>query len=179
MRNDASVTISPLDALISKQIDVAPPRPRQSHCGGAGHGSQPLGAAPSEGTRHRTAGCRHGPGQTDRGARHPTARRHRCRSRVVSGDVGIGDARRAAFAANAAAHVAADDLGAAAKAIRASAPLRPPVRLRWHASGERESQRERLPTEVRELVLDDQRSRSPICWNVFDDSHWPLRRLPL
>jgi ribosomal protein L37E len=101
----------------------------------------------------------------------------------------MGDARRAAFAANAAArglpdpakfaalaagqaaavaHVAAHDLGAAAYAIRAvaaaSAGETEAARIR-----EREWQRERLPTEVRELVLDDQRSRSPICWNVFDD----------
>jgi hypothetical protein len=75
----------------------------------------------------------------------------------VRGEVRMGDARRAAFAANAAArglpdpakfaalaagqaaaavaHVAAHDLGAAAYAIRPSAPLRPPVRLRRHASG--------------------------------------------
>jgi hypothetical protein len=32
-----------------------------------------------------------------------------------------------------------------------------------------EHQRERIPSEVRELVLDDERRRSAICWNVFDD----------
>ena len=74
----------------------------------------------------------------------------------VRDEVRMGDARRAAFAANAAArglpdpakfaalaagqaaavaHVAAHDLGAAAYAIRAVAPLHPPVRLRGHASG--------------------------------------------
>jgi len=67
------------------------------------------------------------------------------------------------------AHVAAHDLGAAAYAIRAvgasaSAGEAGAARVR-----EREWQRERLPAEVRELVLDDQRTRSPICWNVFDD----------
>ena len=97
----------------------------------------------------------------------------------VRGEVRMGDARQAAFAANAAAlaagqaaavaHVAAHDLGAAAYAIRAvgasaSADETEAARIR-----EREWQRERLPAEVRELVLDDQRSRSPICWNVFDD----------
>jgi hypothetical protein len=61
--------------------------------------------------------------------------------------------------------VAAHDLGAAAQAIRAvgasaSAGETEAARIR-----ERESQRERLPAEVRELALDDQRSRSPICWN--------------
>jgi hypothetical protein len=29
-------------------------------------------------------------------------------------------------------------------------------------------QRDLLPDEVRDLVLDDQRRRNPICWNVFD-----------
>ena len=108
----------------------------------------------------------------------------------VRGEVRMGDARQAAFAANAAArglpdparfaalaagqaaavpHVAAHDLGAAAYAIRAvgasaSADETEAARIR-----EREWQRERLPAEVRKLVLDDQRSRSPICWNVFDD----------
>ena len=107
----------------------------------------------------------------------------------IRGDVRMGDARRAAFAANAAArglpdpakfaalaagqaaavpHVAAHDLGAAAYAIRAvcasAAGETEAARIR-----ERDWQRERLPAEVRELVLDDQRSRSPICWNVFDD----------
>jgi hypothetical protein len=80
----------------------------------------------------------------------------------VRGEVRMGDARRAAFAANAAAHVAAHDLGAAAYAIRdvgasASAGETEAARTR-----EREWQRERLPG--RELVLDDQRRRSPICW---------------
>jgi hypothetical protein len=102
----------------------------------------------------------------------------------------MGEARQAAFAANAAApglpdpakfaafsagqaaavaHVAAPDLGAAAYAVRAvgaaaSARETEAARIRG-----REWQRERLPAEVRELVLNDQRSRSPICWNVFDD----------
>ena len=105
----------------------------------------------------------------------------------VSGEVRMGDARRAAFAANAAArelpdpakfaalaagqaaavaHVAAHDLGAAIRAVGApaSAGETEAARIR-----EREWQRERLPAEVREPVLDDQRSRTPICWNVFDD----------
>jgi hypothetical protein len=29
-------------------------------------------------------------------------------------------------------------------------------------------QRAQLPTEIRELVLDDQRRRNDICWFVFD-----------
>jgi hypothetical protein len=67
------------------------------------------------------------------------------------------------------AHVAAHDLGAAAYAIRAAfasaiASEAESARLR-----ERDWQRERIPAEVRELVLDDQQRRSAICWNVFDD----------
>lgn len=82
-----------------------------------------------------------------------------------------GAARFAAYAAGQAgvvAHVAAHELGAAAyaiKAVRAAAP-----------EGEREEagrlecqwQRAQLPTEIRELVLDDQRLRNQICWSVFD-----------
>jgi hypothetical protein len=68
----------------------------------------------------------------------------------------------AAGQAAAVAHLAAHDLGAAAYAIRAvgtsaSAGETEAARIR-----EREWQRERLPAEVRELVRDDQRSRSPI-----------------
>jgi hypothetical protein len=100
----------------------------------------------------------------------------------IRGEVRMTDAHQAAFQANAAArglpdaakfaalsagqavavaHVAAHDLGAAAYAIRAA-----------RAAGrheERDWQREQLPDAVRELVLDDQRRRSAICWDVFDD----------
>ena len=76
-------------------------------------------------------------------------------------------ARFAALSAGqavAVAHVAAHDLGAAAYAIRAAMAASPDARLR-----ERDWQRSILPAPVRELVLDDQRARSAICWNVFDD----------
>ncbi|WP_251150979.1 putative immunity protein [Cellulosimicrobium sp. Marseille-Q4280] len=109
----------------------------------------------------------------------------------MRGDVPVRDAHRAAFPANAAgrdqpapakyaalaagqavavAHVAAHDLGAAAYAIRAAA-AEAATRGQGEAArvAERDWQRERIPEEVRELVLDDQRLRSPICWNVFDD----------
>jgi len=82
-----------------------------------------------------------------------------------------GGARYAAYAAGQAAavgHVAAHELGAAAYAIRA-------VRAdagedEVAAAGRRECswQRDRLPAQIRELVLDDQRLRNPICWFVFD-----------
>jgi hypothetical protein len=82
-----------------------------------------------------------------------------------------GAARHAAYAAGQAAavgHVAAHELGAAAYAIRAAQAAA--------AAGERDSagraecrwQRDRLPHEIRELVLDDERLRNELCWFVFD-----------
>lgn len=82
-----------------------------------------------------------------------------------------GSARHAAFAAGQAgvvAHVAAHELGAAAYAIKAARAAAPAgegdsagrLECRW--------QREQLPEEIRELVLDDQRLRNHICWSVFD-----------
>lgn len=83
-----------------------------------------------------------------------------------------GPAKFAALAAGqavAVAHVAAHDLGAAAYAIRAAAASVPRESAEAQRLRERDWQRARLPREVRELVFDDQRLRSPICWNVFDD----------
>jgi hypothetical protein len=80
-----------------------------------------------------------------------------------------GAARYAAYAAGQAAvvaHVAAHDLGAAAYAIKAVIAAHPAdaqagrVECQW--------QRDQLPDAIRELVLDDQRQRNPICWSVFD-----------
>ncbi|HJQ02059.1 MAG TPA: hypothetical protein VJ851_10680 [Jatrophihabitans sp.] len=82
-----------------------------------------------------------------------------------------GAARHAAYAAGQAAvvaHVAAHELGAAAyaiKAVRAAAPkgvdeAAGRLECRW--------QRDQLPEQIRELVLDDQRLRNDICWSVFD-----------
>lgn len=108
----------------------------------------------------------------------------------VRGEARMRDAHQAAFVANAAArgrpdpvrfaalsagqavavaHVAAHDLGAAAYAIRAVGASVPPDAADVARAQERQWQRERLPQPVRELVLDDQRRRSAICWNVFDD----------
>ena len=75
----------------------------------------------------------------------------------------------AAGQAVAVAHVAAHDLGAAAYAILAVAASHPPEEAEQARVRERDWQRERLPEAVRDLVLDDQRLRSAICWNVFDD----------
>ncbi len=108
----------------------------------------------------------------------------------IRGERRMTDAHNAAFQANAAgrgmadparfaalsagqavavAHVAAHDLGAAAYAIRAAGAAVSTDDAAHARAKEREWQREQLPAAVRELVLDDQRRRSAICWHVFDD----------
>jgi len=82
-----------------------------------------------------------------------------------------GAARFAAYAAGQAAavgHVAAHELGAAAYAIRAARAAAPGDE--GEEAGRRECrwQRDQLPGEIRDLVLDDQRLRNDICWSVFD-----------
>ncbi|WP_420125228.1 putative immunity protein [Longimicrobium sp.] len=82
-----------------------------------------------------------------------------------------GAARHAAYAAGQAgvvAHVAAHELGAAAYAIKAARAAAPAGE--GERAGRREChwQRQQLPDEIRELVLDDQRLRNGICWSVFD-----------
>ncbi len=83
----------------------------------------------------------------------------------------VGAARHAAYAAGQAAavgHVAAHELGAAAYAIRAArAAALDDERVE---AGRLEClwQRARLPHEIRDLVLDDQRLRNELCWFVFD-----------
>ena len=81
-----------------------------------------------------------------------------------------GAARDAAFAAGqagAVGHVAAHELGAAAYAIKA---VQAAAREAPEEAGREECrwQREQLPAEIRELVLDDQRLRNELCWFVFD-----------
>jgi hypothetical protein len=82
-----------------------------------------------------------------------------------------GAPRHAAYAAGQAAavgHVAAHELGAAAYAIRAARAAATEgdgveagrLECRW--------QRARLPHEIRDLVLDDQRLRNALCWFAFD-----------
>ncbi len=82
-----------------------------------------------------------------------------------------GAAREAAYAAAqaaAVAHVAAHELGAAAYAVRAARAAAPEGQR--HEGGRRECrwQRAQLPSEVRDLVLDDQRLRNHLCWFAFD-----------
>ncbi len=82
-----------------------------------------------------------------------------------------GAARQAAFAAGQAAvvaHVAAHELGAAAYAIKAARAAAPEGRAEEAGRRECDWQRARLPVEIRDLVLDDQKLRNEICWSVFD-----------
>ncbi len=81
-----------------------------------------------------------------------------------------GAARYAAYAAGQAAvvaHVAAHELGAAAYAIRAAQAAALPEEREQAGRQECQWQRDQLPDEIRELVLDDQRLRNAVCWGVF------------
>jgi hypothetical protein len=83
----------------------------------------------------------------------------------------VGAAREAAHAAGqagAVAHVAAHDLGAAAYAIRAARAAAPDAERDTAGRRECQWQRAQLPSQIRELVLDDQRLRNDKCWSVFD-----------
>ena len=103
-------------------------------------------------------------------------------SRAAAGHVNAaardlrGAARHAAYAAAqaaATAHVAAHELGAAAYAIRA---VRADAAETDGAEAGRQEcawQRDRLPAPIRDLVLDDQRLRNHLCWNVFQDAGEP------
>lgn len=82
-----------------------------------------------------------------------------------------GASRFAAYAAGQAAavpHVAEHDLGAAAYAIKAVRAATPAGER--DAAGRRECrwQRDQLPGQVRDLVLEDQARRNDICWSVFE-----------
>lgn len=82
-----------------------------------------------------------------------------------------GAPRYAAYAAAqaaAVAHVAAHELGAAAYAIRAVQAAAPSGEGGRAGQMECRWQRDQLPAAIRDLVLDDQRLRSEICWYVFD-----------
>ncbi|MPZ53843.1 MAG: hypothetical protein GEU79_14110 [Acidimicrobiia bacterium] len=82
-----------------------------------------------------------------------------------------GAPRHAAYAAGqaaAVAHVAAHELGAAAYAIKAARAAAPEDESEDARRLECQWQRDQLPGEIKELVLDDQRLRNEICWSVFD-----------
>ena len=81
-----------------------------------------------------------------------------------------GAARHAAYSAGqaaAVAHVAAHELGAAAYAIRAVQAAATPDEREEAGRRECRWQRDQLPPEIRELVLNDQRLRNELCWFVF------------
>jgi hypothetical protein len=64
--------------------------------------------------------------------------------------------------------VAAHERGAAAYAIRAIRAAAPKSEREETGRRECRSQREQPSSEIRELVLDDQRLRNEACWFVFD-----------
>lgn len=81
-----------------------------------------------------------------------------------------GAARHAAYAAGQAAvvaHVAAHELGAAAYAIKAARAAASEGEQEEARRIECQWQRAQLPSEIRELVLDDQKLRNELCWSVF------------
>lgn len=69
--------------------------------------------------------------------------------------------------AAAVAHVAAHELGAAAYAIRAVMSASPEGKKEAARQRECQWQLDRLPDEIRELVIDDECLRNDICWFVF------------
>lgn len=82
-----------------------------------------------------------------------------------------GAARYAAYAAGQAAvvaHIAAHELGAAAYAIKAVQAATPKDKQKEASCRECQWQRNQLPDEIRELVLDDERLRNNVCWGAFD-----------
>jgi hypothetical protein len=82
-----------------------------------------------------------------------------------------GAARFAAYAAGQAgvvAHVAAHELGAAAYAIKTVRAAALDSEAEEAGRLECKWQRAQLPSEIRDLVLDDQKLRNEICWFVFD-----------
>ena len=82
-----------------------------------------------------------------------------------------GAARHAAYAAGqaaAVAHVAAHELGAAAYAIKAARTAAPSGQTESAGRLECRWQRQQLPAEIRDLVLEDQQLRNALCWSVFD-----------
>ncbi len=87
-------------------------------------------------------------------------------AREVSGAAKL--AALAAAQAVAVSHVPAHELGAAAYAIRAARAAAPEGEQERAGRLECHWQRARLPGEIRELVLDDQRLRNEVCWYVFD-----------
>jgi hypothetical protein len=92
------------------------------------------------------------------------------KANTAARDLG-GAPRWAAYAAAQAAcvaHVAAHDLGAAAYAIKAVRAAAPKGEAESAGRLECQWQRDQLPEEIRDLVLDSQRLRNHICWSMFE-----------
>jgi hypothetical protein len=105
-----------------------------------------------------------------RGELTMTPARRAAFSNAAARDVS-GAAKLAALAAAqavAVSHVPAHELGAAAYAIRAASAAAPEGEQERAGRLECRWQRARLPGQIRELVLDDQRLRNGVCWSVFD-----------
>lgn len=82
-----------------------------------------------------------------------------------------GAAKLAAYSAGqaaAVAHVAAHDLGAAAYAIRAVMVASEEAERLENGRKECLWQIGQLPGGLRDLVLEDEKTRNEICWSVFD-----------
>jgi hypothetical protein len=82
----------------------------------------------------------------------------------------VGSAKFAALAAGqaaAVAHIPAHELGAAAYAIRAVMESSKNEEKKNKGREECKWQQEQLPEEIKELVLEDEKNRNEICWNVF------------
>lgn len=82
-----------------------------------------------------------------------------------------GAARNAAYAAGQAAvtaHVAAHELGAAAYAIKAVKASVKENEKEEMGKKECQWQRNQLPDDIRELVMEDQKLRNHICWFAFN-----------
>jgi hypothetical protein len=98
------------------------------------------------------------------------------------GETTMTQARTAAFAAHAAAkeaaraaghavsvaHMADHELGAAAYGIRAARAAAPEPDRQEAGRKECRWQRAQLPSQVRDLVLDDERLRNQKCWSLFE-----------
>ncbi len=68
------------------------------------------------------------------------------------------------------------ELGAAAYAIKAARAAAPDEEAEAAGRLECQWQRAQLPSEIRELVLDDQHLRNDICWFVFEGASYFSRR---
>jgi hypothetical protein len=133
------------------------------HVLGLFESARPLDPRPREAIEHARAWAR---GEV----RMMQARKAAGRAQAAARDL-RGAPRHAAYAAGQAAvvpHVAAHELGAAAYAIKAARAAAPAGEGDAAARLECRRQRDELPAEIRELVLDDQRLRNDICWYVFD-----------